>query len=78
MGTDTEMGSVCGYSHATPRWIHLAHTGRAESHRVLLRRQASHALRTRVCLRGCAVDEASIIPAETSCNRTRKTKGKRW
>ncbi|KAJ6023641.1 uncharacterized protein N7446_014006 [Penicillium canescens] len=57
------MASVSGYSQATPRWIHLAHTGRAESHRVLLRRQASHAVSTRVFLRGRAVDEGSILPA---------------
>lgn len=76
MGTDTEMGSVCGYSHATPRWIHLAHTGRAESHRVLLRRQALHALSTRVCLRGCAVDEASILSAGDFCSGTWNSKGK--
>lgn len=62
MGTDTEMASVSGYSHATPRWIHLAQTGRAESHRVLLSRQASHAVSTRVCLRGRVVDGASILP----------------
>lgn len=66
MGTDTEMASVSRYSHATPRWIHLAHTGRAESHRVLLIRQASHAVSTRVCLRGRAVDKVSILPAGAS------------
>lgn len=71
MGTDSDMASVSGYSHATPRWKHLAHTGRAESHRVLLRRQASHAVSTLVCLRDRAVDEASILPAGASCSRTR-------
>ncbi|KAJ6140883.1 hypothetical protein N7497_011776 [Penicillium chrysogenum] len=73
MGTDTEMASVSGYSQDTPRCTHLAHTGRAESHRVLLRRQASHAVSTRVFLRGRAVDEASILPGGASCNRTRGT-----
>lgn len=54
MGTDTDIASDSGYSHATPRWIHLAHTGRAESHRVLLRRHASQAVSTLVCLRSLA------------------------
>jgi hypothetical protein len=49
--TDIESGSDSGYTQATPRFTHFAQTGRAESHRVLLSRHASHAVRTLVCLR---------------------------
>lgn len=44
-----EEGSLSGYTQDTPRLAHLEHTGRAESHLVLLILQCSQAAKVLVC-----------------------------